>query len=190
MTKKWDSNSHDERVALLGFLDHQRGALRIATHGLTDEEARSTPSASTLSLAALINHAAAVERNWTNILRSAGKPNGPAEHVASFQPGEKTLEELLADYREAADVMDAAILAASDLDALVPVPAGVPWFPKDIEAWTVRWIVLHMIEETARHAGHADVIRESADGAQAVELRAAVEGWPEDGLVKPWRKLT
>ena len=74
MTKKWDSNSHDEREALLGFLEHQRGGLRIATHGLTDEQARTTPSASALSLAALINHAAAVERNWTDILRSAGRP--------------------------------------------------------------------------------------------------------------------
>ena len=188
MTKKWDSNSHDERQALLAFLEYQREALRIATHGLTDEQARSTPSASTLSLAALLNHAAVVERNWTNILRSTDKPNGPAEHVASFQPGSKTLEELRADYQQAADAMDAAVLAVSDLDFLVPVPAGVPWFPKDIEAWTVRWIVLHLIEETARHAGHADVIRESADGAQGVELRAAAEGWPEDGFVKPWRK--
>lgn len=188
MTKKWDSNSHDEREALLGFLEHQREGLRIATHGLTDEQARTTPSASALSLAALINHAAAVERNWTDILRSAGRPGGPAEHVASFQPGEKTLEELHADYREAADVFDAAVLAVPNLDFLVPVPSGAPWFPKDIEAWTARWILVHLIEETSRHAGHADVIRESIDGAQAVALRAAVEGWPESDFVKPWRK--
>lgn len=188
MTKKRDANSHDEREALLAFLHHQRQGLRTAVHGLTEEQARCTPSASTLSLAGLLSHAAVVERNWTGILQSVGKPNGPSEHIASFQPGEKTLEDLLADYQEAADAMDAAVLAVPDLDFLAPVPAGVPWFPKDIEAWTARWIVLHLIEETARHAGHADVIRESVDGAQAVELRAAVEGWPEDGFVKPWRK--
>lgn len=188
MTKKRDSNSHDEREALLAFLQHQREGLRIATYGLTDDQARSAPSASTLSLAGLIHHAAVVERNWIGILQSANKPNGPAEHVASFQPGEQTLDELLASYQEAAEAMDAAVLAVPDLDFLAPVPAGVPWFPKDIEAWTARWIVLHLVEETARHAGHADVIRESVDGAQAVELRAAAEGWPEDGFVKPWRK--
>lgn len=188
MTKKRDANSHDEREALLAFLNHQRESLRTATYGLTDEQARSAPSASTLSLAGLLNHAAVVERNWTNILQSIGKPNGAVEHVASFQPGDKTLEELHADYREAADAMDAAVLAVPDLDFLAPVPAGVPWFPKDIEAWTARWIVLHLIEETSRHCGHADVVRETIDGAQAVELRAAAEGWPEDGFVKPWRK--
>jgi len=186
MTKR-NANSHDEREALLAFLHIQREGLRTATHGLTEEQARCTPSASTLSLAGLIGHAAAVERNWTNILRSTGTADGPTEHVASFQPGEKTLEELLAAYREAADVTDAAFLAVPDLEHPVPVPAGVPWFPQDIESWTARWVLVHLIEETARHAGHADVIRESVDGAQAVELRAAVEGWPEDGFVKPWR---
>ncbi len=68
------------------------------------------------------------------------------------------------------------------------MPKGVPWYPKDLGAWTVRWVLVHLIEETARHTGHADIVRETVDGAQAVELLAAVEGWPEDGFVKPWRK--
>ena len=73
-------------------------------------------------------------------------------------------------------------------NALVPVPQ-VPWFPKDIEAWTVRWVLVHLIEETARHWGHADIVRETVDGAQALELLAAVENWPEEGgPVKPWRR--
>lgn len=46
-----------------------------------------------------------------------------------------------------------------------PVPRGVPWFPADVEKWSVRWVLLHLIEETARHGGHADIIRESLDGA-------------------------
>ena len=48
--------------------------------------------------------------------------------------------------------------------------------PRDVEAWSVRWVLLHLIEETARHAGHADIVRESIDGAQMYELMAAVEG--------------
>jgi hypothetical protein len=51
----------------------------------------------------------------------------------------------------------------------------------------VRWIALHLIEETARHAGHADIIREALDGALSGPLMAAAEGWPPDGWVKPWQ---
>ena len=68
-----------------------------------------------------------------------------------------------------------------------PVPRGVPWFPDDIEAWSVRWVLLHLIQETARHAGHADIVRECVDGAAAMPLMAAVEGWPETPWVKPWQ---
>jgi hypothetical protein len=66
------------------------------------------------------------------------------------------------------------------------VPKGVPWFPADVEAWSVRWVLLHLIEETARHVGHADIIRESLDGATAIPLMAAVEGWPASPWVQPW----
>ena len=188
MTKKRDSNSHDEREALLAFLHDQREALRRTAYGLTDEEAALVPSASALSLAGLLHHAAAVEANWAGILQVTGTPNGPAEQVASFQPGGSSLEELLADYRRAAEATDAAFLALADLDHLTPVPSGVPWFPKDIDSWTARWILVHLIQETARHAGHADIIRETLDGAQALELKAAAEGRPETDFVKPWRR--
>ena len=67
---------------------------------------------------------------------------------------------------------------ASSLDQPVPVPKGVPWFPDDVDAWSVRWVLLHLVEEIARHAGHADIIRESIDGATMFELMAAAEGWP------------
>ena len=67
-----------------------------------------------------------------------------------------------------------------------PVPKGVPWFPDDIEAWSVRWVLLHLIEEIARHAGHADIVRESIDGATMYELMAAAEGWPATDWLQPW----
>lgn len=73
-----------------------------------------------------------------------------------------------------------------DLDRPVPVPKGVPWFPDDVEAWSVRWVLLHLIEEIARHAGHADIIRESIDGATMYALMAAAEGWPPTDWLKPW----
>ncbi len=79
-----------------------------------------------------------------------------------------------------------AAIGGLDLDQPVPVPRGVRWFPQDVEAWSVRWVLLHLIEETARHAGHADILRESIDGATAVSLVAAVEGWPASDWVEPW----
>ena len=77
------------------------------------------------------------------------------------------------------------IVAGLDLDHPVPVPPA-PWNPDDVEAWSLRWVLLHLIEETARHAGHADIVREAIDGATAFELLAAVEGWPATDWLKPW----
>ena len=78
----------------------------------------------------------------------------------------------------------------TSLDAPVPIPKDVPWFPKDIDAWSVRWVVLHLIEETARHAGHADIVRESVDGATMYELMAGAEGWPATEWLQPWSPPT
>lgn len=187
MTER-DMMGDDEREALLGFLDRQREGVRNCAHGLTQEQSGLAPSASALSVGGLIKHLARVERNWAGLIRQEHRGAGYEDHLASFQPGEAELEELLADYARAAAETDETVLAAKDLDQPVPIPKDVPWYPKDIDAWTVRWVVLHLIEETARHAGHADVVRETIDGAQATELLAAVEGWPENGFVKPWRK--
>ena len=73
-----------------------------------------------------------------------------------------------------------------DLDHLVPVPKGVPWFPQDLDHWTLRWVLLHLIEEIARHAGHADIVRESIDGATMFALQAGAEGWPATEWLEPW----
>jgi hypothetical protein len=63
----------------------------------------------------------------------------------------------------------------------------VPWFPKGVAAWSVRWVLLHLIEETARHAGHADLLREAVDGATAYPLLAAAESWPATPWLQPWQ---
>jgi hypothetical protein len=70
----------------------------------------------------------------------------------------------------------------ADLGApLPPTTPGAPWIPAGL-VWTPRWILLHLIEETARHAGHADIVRESLDGATCWTLMAAAEDWP----AQPW----
>jgi hypothetical protein len=82
----------------------------------------------------------------------------------------------------------AVIDSIPDLAQPVPVPQGVPWYPDDVDAWSVRWVLLHLIAETARHAGHADMVREAIDSATAFPLMAAAEGWPTTPWMQPWEK--
>jgi hypothetical protein len=99
-------------------------------------------------------------------------------------------DETLADLLDRLRMQNAEtlrIIAEADLDAPVPVPHDVPWFPQDLDNWSVRWVAHHLIEELSRHAGHADIIRESVDGATMYELMAGVEGWPETDWIKPWK---
>jgi hypothetical protein len=100
---------------------------------------------------------------------------------------DETLADVLARYDEVAARTEEVIAGITDLGQRVPVPKKVPWFPKDVDAWSVRWVLLHLIEETARHAGHADIVREHIDGATAFPLMAAAEGWPESPWMTPWK---
>ena len=100
--------------------------------------------------------------------------------------GDETLADLLTAYR-AQNEATLRLAATADLDAAVPVPRDAPWFPQDVDAWSVRWVFLHVISELARHAGHADIIRESIDGATMYELVAAAEGMEPTAWLTPWR---
>jgi uncharacterized damage-inducible protein DinB len=178
----------DERDGLLSFLDQQRQLVRLAAYGLTDEQARATPSASSLSVGGLVKHLSAAERTWVTTMRQQPRNADPAQYMASFvMTPDETLADLLDDYTAAAQETSDAVESFADLGAPVPVPKGVPWLPQDIDAWSVRWVLLHLIEETARHAGHADIVRETVDGATSARLMAAAEGWPESGWITPWR---
>jgi hypothetical protein len=163
----------DERDGLLAFLAQQRAALRFAVQGLTEEQAASRPTISTLSLAGLIKHATQCERGWIVGIMSQ-RELSPRDWETEFQlEAGETLAGWLETYAAVARETE-SIVAQTDLDKPVPVPKGVPWFPQDVEAWSVRWVLLHLIEETARHAGHADIIREAIDGA-SVYLMAVAE---------------
>ncbi|MGH3719692.1 MAG: DinB family protein [Pseudonocardiaceae bacterium] len=178
----------DEYQALLAYLAQQRLVLRLTAHGLTDDQARAAPTASPLSIAGLIKHVARAERGWMLAVLRRDREWSTESHHAGFrlEPGE-TLAGVLDVYDQAAKETDAIIADIGDLGQAVPVPQGVVWLPSDVTAWSVRWVLLHLIEETARHAGHADIIRESLDGATALPLMAAVEGWPASSWVQPWQ---
>jgi uncharacterized damage-inducible protein DinB len=177
----------DEREGLLAYLAQQRDVIRIAAYGLTDEQARATPTPGSLSVGGLIKHVAAVERRWIDIVLERDGGGTADDYEAHFRLGpNETLGDVFRLYDETAKETDAVIAGIADLGQAVPVPKGVPWFPDDIDAWSVRWVLLHLIQETARHAGHADIIREMIDGATAFPLMAAAEGWPATEWMRPW----
>ena len=175
----------DERDALQTFLRQCRLQLRLTAYGLTDEQARATPCASSISVGAAIKHVAFVEQSWTSMVEGRDRSDQAGFEDAWVMREDETLEQVLALYDAAAARTD-AVLATKGLDDAVPVPKGVPWFPQDLDAWSVRWIVMHLVQETARHSGHADIVREQVDGATAFPLMAAAEGWPETPWMKPW----
>jgi uncharacterized damage-inducible protein DinB len=162
----------DERDGLLTFLAQQRDALRASVLGLTDEQARATPAASGLSLGGLIKHAARTERRWV-VAGIAGQPLPglwPVENWPDdFRMGQdETLAGLLSYYADTAEQTGQIIAEVTDL--------GQPQ-AADAEK-SVRWVLLHLIKETARHAGHADIIRETLDGQRAGPLTEAYDAGP------------
>ncbi len=180
----------DERDLLVAYITQQRDGLRNAAYGLTDAQARLTPTASSLSIGGLIKHCTEMERSWIDLVLQRPRHGGQEAQESNYEDGfrlgpDETLAGVLALYDEVAAETEAAIKGI-DLGQDVPVPKGVPWFPADLDAWSVRWVLLHLVEETARHAGHADIIREAIDGATMYALMAAAEGWPATEWLQPW----
>ncbi|ALV34406.1 DinB family protein [Streptomyces sp. CdTB01] len=167
----------DERGALLAFIEEQRGGIRRALLGLTEEQATSRPSASELSLAGLLKHVAETEQGW--IARAKQEPPAIPRDESNWHEtfrlmeGE-TVESQLAYWAKVAAETEAYIRSVPSLDDTFPLPND-PWFPPEGRV-SVRWLCLHLIRETARHAGHADIIRESLDGKTAFELVALEQG--------------
>ena len=156
-----------ERATLREFLDHQREALIGRLAGLSEEHARMTPTASSLSLLSLIKHSAIWERRWFQIIVAGRSFPGEWPEVRHAESeivdptfllaDEDTIEAVIADYREQIAVSN-EVLDRLDLDA--------PCARSDMIKENLRWVAVHLIEETARHAGHADIIRETIDGAR------------------------
>ncbi|MFJ5549307.1 DinB family protein [Streptomyces sp. NPDC093225] len=164
----------DERGALLNFVEAQRGALRRSVLGLTAEQAASRPSASELSLSGLLKHVAETELNWLRMAQQ--KPNEKQRDESTWADSfrlvdDESVEGVLAFWDGVAAELTDFIANVPSLDDTFPLP-DQPWFPKEGEV-SMRWLLLHLVEEHARHAGHADIIRESLDGRTAFELVAA-----------------
>ncbi|MCK7624251.1 DinB family protein [Streptomyces sp. RS10V-4] len=163
----------DERGALLAFLEAQRGGLRRAVRGLTDEQARQRPSVSELSLGGLVKHAAEVEQRWVEMAQQ--RPHSVPRDQSTWQEGfelkaDETVAGMLAYWEGVAAETEKFLRGVPSLNDTFPLPEA-PWFPEGARQ-SMRWLMLHLIEEIARHAGHADIVREALDGKTAFELVA------------------
>lgn len=165
-----------ERADLLEMLTKHRHFLRFTTRDLTDEQAGLRTTASELCLGGLIKHVTGAERGWADFIVKgpSAMPDFTAMTEADWArradefrmlPGE-TLAGVLADYAEVARRTDELIATLPDLSATQPLPKA-PWFEVDAH-WSARRVLMHIMTETAQHAGHADIIRESIDGAKSM----------------------
>jgi hypothetical protein len=172
-TPTTDATITGERADLLETLAKHRFFLRFTTRDLTDEQAAARTTVSQLCLGGLIKHVSRVEQQWINFMMDrhdgiAGQAEGSYDdHEASFRmlPGE-TLAGLLEQYEEVARETDELVATLPDLDMSRPLPEA-PWFEPGAR-WSARRVLLHIIAETAQHAGHADIIREALDGSKTM----------------------
>ncbi len=151
----------DERAQLTGFLDFHRATVVWKSEGLTDEQAhRSLVPSELITVGGLVSHLRLNEEWWfENVI--GDKPDAWKEILdkdpdAEFRLGNTTpLSQLITDYQAQCEI-SRELVAKRDLDDVVSTPGG--------NEFSVRWVILHMIEETARHVGHLDLIREQLDG--------------------------
>jgi uncharacterized damage-inducible protein DinB len=177
----------NEQEGLLAFLAQARYTLKLTAYGLTDEQLRAAPSASPLTVGGLIKHCASTEEGWLATIRNEPQKADFQAYEENFKlAGGETIEEVFARYDRVAEQTEKTVAEIGDLDHRIPVDHSVPWNRKDLEFFTVRYILLHLIQETARHNGHADIVRETVDGGTAYPLLAAAEDWPATPWLKPW----
>jgi hypothetical protein len=169
-----------ERTDLLEALHKHRGLFLHTVAGLSDDLAASRPTVSELCLGGLVKHLTATEEQWCDFIT-----DGPTEYTVDWAdidwsnpPAEvierqngfrmlegETLAGLLAAYAETAAATD-VLVESVDLDARQPLPAA-PWNEPGA-TWTARRVFVHLVAETAQHAGHADILRETIDGQKSM----------------------
>lgn len=178
----------NETDGLLLYLVQQRDGLRFAAYGLTEEQLRQAAApASSLTVGGLLKHASLTERGWIDILAGAPVEKSDEEYGSDFVVGDdESLDSLLALQAAVAAHTEQVVRGLSGLDVEVQLPEA-PWYPQNPSGYSARWILLHVIEEVARHAGHADIVREHVDGATMYGLMAGAEGWPATDWLTPWR---
>jgi uncharacterized damage-inducible protein DinB len=159
-----------ERADLLETLSKHRYFLRFTVRDLTDEQAAQRTTVSSLCLGGLVKHVAATEAGWMDFVLTGAEAisaSNERDWQSEFQMLEgDTLAALLERYDEVAHTTTRIVETLPDLDASHELPEA-PWFEPGAR-WSARRVLLHVIAETAQHAGHADIIRESLDGSKTM----------------------
>ena len=161
-----DQQTTSERDALGQYLDYQRETILLKADGLTRQQLGQKIPTSDLTLAGILYHLALNEESWLEV-RFLGLPeredwqgiDWEADPDYEFRTAlAREPDWLRRRYREACDRARQAVASADSLDQLSVDTLS------DGEPFTLRWVLLHLIEETARHAGQADLLREAIDG--------------------------
>lgn len=167
-----------ERADLLESLAQQRWFLRFTANDLSDDQATTRTTASTLTIGGVIRHVAETEAQWVAFVQegpaafaSDAAEWSDAETAAAWTdrfavPAGVTLAAILQEYDRVAEHTAQVLGELPDLDADHPLPEA-PWFEPGAR-WSARRVLLHVIAETSQHAGHADIIRESLDGQKTM----------------------
>ena len=143
-----------EKEVLLGFLDYLRAAVIANTWGVPEPRIRTPGVPSGTNLLGLVKHLTHVERHWL-----LGQPT--TDWAATFHPEpSESVADIVRAYQETTARANEVIAACPDLATAGPRPGG-----RRGAGPSLRWTMTHMIEETGRHAGHADILREIIDGA-------------------------
>ena len=162
-----------ERADLLESLATHRYFLRHTVQGLTDDQARERTTVSELTLGGLIKHVSLTEASWARFVVEGPDPVATPTDAAGYEKWadgfrllpDETLEGALAAYEEVARRTD-DLVRTVDLDSSQPLPEA-PWFQPGARR-SARRVFHHIIAETAQHAGHADIIRETIDGQKTM----------------------
>jgi uncharacterized damage-inducible protein DinB len=162
-----------ERQVLEAFLDFHRQVLVSKVDGISENEARRRRVPSKTTLAGLIKHMIGVERGWFQEVLAGRNPEDIDPNVGGGEESwdlaeNETVLSLIKEYEQTCE-QSRQTAARFALDDAVPEP--------DMGQVSLRWIYVHMIEETARHVGHADILREQTDGAAGIDGDSAVATW-------------
>jgi uncharacterized damage-inducible protein DinB len=148
-----DSGEFDTAMAFLSFARH---CVLKKTDGLSDDQLRRVLVESGTSLIGVVQHLAEAERYWFGYHLVGAAWDAESEYGMAV-PASRAVSDVLQDYREAIEESDRAIRGLGDPEARIAIPV-------EGNQHTLRWVMAHMTSETARHAGHADILREQLDG--------------------------
>lgn len=156
-----------EKAQILAVLETQRQGLRQALDGLDDADAVTRPTVSALSPAGIVAHVTYAEHMWIHFVVTGEKDDDMDRYAASFVvgPGE-TVAGLLERYAATARRTEEVVTALPDLEVTHPLP-DAPWYPE--REFSARQVLLHLVAETGRHAGHADILRETLEVGRSAD---------------------